>query len=468
MPLSQDETAVVNDLARRHDAELTELRDLDAYYEGTQSLSYMHPEIWAEVHDRIRMVIVNWPQMVVDSVEERLRLEGFKTGDKELDKELWRVWAANRMQLGFRQAIVDAMVMRRSFLCIGTNEKDSQTPLVTPESPLEVYADIDPRTRKVRAALRRISEVNAVGSIVTTYATLYLPNATIWCRWEGGWKEENRDTHNLGEVPVVPVVNRPRLRITSRNRAGQMLERLGRSDLDPVIPLSDAACKIATDMMVAAEFVAIPLRVIFGTAPDSFRDEQGNPMTPLRAMQGRLLAIPDEEAKAYEFAAAQLNNFTEAMRELAQLVASISGLPPHYLGMSSDNPASAEAIAGSEARLATRAERKQDSFGCGAVEAVRLIRRFQTKDWDPNVESTTVDWRNVRTPTVAAMSDAAVKLYTTTPPIVPLRQTREALGYDEQAIEAMEDEDEKAAERSPVAKLANAVGASGGESYPTQ
>src|SRR5690606_1859304 len=109
--------------------------------------------------------------------------------------------------------------------------------------------------------------------------------------------------------------------------------------------------KMATDMMVAGEFVAIPLRALFGVPPDGFKDEKGNPLTVLQALMGRLLTIPDEQVKAFEFAAAQLSNFTTAMREIAQLVASISGLPPHYMGMASDNPASAEAIAASEARL---------------------------------------------------------------------------------------------------------------------
>lgn len=458
MALSKDEISTIESLSKRHDSEIPELEALDRYYEGTQPLTYMHPEILREVADRIRPVIINWPQMVVDSVEERLRLEGFKTGDRDLDKEIWRVWLASEMQIGFRMAMVDSMVMRRAFICVGTNEEDADTPLVTPESPLEVYADVDPRTRKVRSALRRVNEVDPAGGIGRRYATLYLPNETVWAVWNGGWEEENRDPHGLGRVPVVPLVNRPRLRGATRAPRNLMVERMGRSDLDPIIPLSDSANKLATDMMVAAEFVAIPLRALFGV--DDFKDEHGNPQSPLQAMLGRVLTIPNENTKAFEFAAAQLGNFTTALSSLAQLVAAISGLPPHYLGMSSDNPASAEAIAGSEARLATRAERKQDSASTTAVRVARLIRRFQTGSWDDDLITMSADWRNVRTPTVAAMADAAVKLYQTTPkPIVPLRQTREKLGYDDTEIDVMEEEDEKAAAADPVGQLVTTMGA---------
>lgn len=458
MALTADEVSTINRLGLRHDGEIEELELLDRYYEGTQPLSYMHPEILREVNGRIRPVVIFWPQMAVDSIAERLRIEGFKTGDQGLDRELWRVWCMNDMQIGMRMATTDALVMRRSYICVGTNEADAQTPLVTAESPLELYVETDPRTRKGRAGLRRTADVDQTGSTVARYATLYLPNETIWCTWDGGWKEVERDVHNLGELPIGSLVNRPRLRSSTRTPRSVTVERIGRSNLEAIIPLSDAANKLATDMMVASEFVAIPLRALFGVGPESFVDNEGNPMSPLRAMMGRLLTIPDEEVNAFEFAAAQLANFTGALDTMAKTVASVSGLPPHYLGMSSDNPASAEAIAGSESRLATRAELTQDSLAPGPRHVVRLIRRFQTGSWDKDVDLVKVDWRNVRTPTVAAMADAALKLYTTAPtPIVPLRQTREGLGYDDTEIDAMEEEDEKAASMSPAGQLARTV-----------
>ena len=116
MALTPDEQATIDRLARLHDSEMPELEMYDRYYEGTQPLSYMHPEILLEVADRIRPVVIFWPQMAVDSIEERLRLEGFRTGDEDLDKELWRIWQSNRMVLGFRQVVTDSLVMRRAFV----------------------------------------------------------------------------------------------------------------------------------------------------------------------------------------------------------------------------------------------------------------------------------------------------------------------------------------------------------------
>jgi len=454
--LTDTERATIDRLARLHDNEMSELEAYDRYYEGTQPLSYMHPEILLEVADRIRPVVIFWPQMAVDSIEERLRLEGFKTEDSDVNTELWRIWQANRMVLGFRQATIDSLVMRRSFVSVGTNPKDPDTPIVTPESPLELYVDLDPATRRVRAALRRVNDVDSFGGVAKRHATLYLPDVTIWCESNGGagYEEVRRDEHGLGMVPVAPIIYRPRLRSSTRSPRNLEVARLGRSALDPIIPLSDSANKLATDMMVAAEFVAMPLRGLFGVGPDDFEDQEGNKTSPLRTIMGRLITIPDENAKAFEWASGQLSNFTEAMRALAELVVSVTGLPPHYLGKASDNPPSAEAIAASESRLATRAERAQDSLGVGAMDAAELILRF-TKAWDPAFASMTLDWRNVRTPTIGALSDASVKLFQAG--IVPLPQTRAALGFDETEIAEMEAEDEVAAERAPSTQLARAM-----------
>ncbi|SFR29100.1 hypothetical protein SAMN04488564_11724 [Lentzea waywayandensis] len=51
----------VTRLARRHNKQLPELELPDAYYEGEQSLSYMHPELLRRLDSRLRSVVINWP-----------------------------------------------------------------------------------------------------------------------------------------------------------------------------------------------------------------------------------------------------------------------------------------------------------------------------------------------------------------------------------------------------------------------
>lgn len=451
MALPQTDSDWLLYLSMRHDAERPELEQFNDYYEGTIPLTYMHPEIFREISDRIQPVVIAWPQLVVDSVEERLDIEGFRLPDEDSEeKDLRRVWQANNLDEGSQQAHVDALAMRRAYVTIGSNEDDADTPLVTAESPLEMYADIDPRTRQVRAALRRVTEYDGVTPLNQRYATLYLPNSTVWYDWDGGWKVVDRDDHNLGRVPVVPIVNRARLR-QSRRARNDVQVRYGQSELAPILPLSNAANKIATDMMLAAEFLALPLRGFFGLGPEDLVDEDGNKMTALQAIMGRLLTISDTDGKEFQFPAASLNNFHETLKQLAQLVASIAGLPPAYLGQATTQPASADAIRSSESRLVKRAERKQRGFGGGWEEVARFVKRFQNGDWDPRFLQLEAVWRDASTPTIAQRADATVKLRQQS--IISLRQAREDLGYTEPQITRMEADDDAEAARDPIGVL---------------
>ncbi|MFH8752947.1 phage portal protein [Streptomyces rimosus] len=429
-------------LIRCHEKQRPELQKLNDYYEGRQKLSYMAPELLAELEETVRQVVINWPRLVVDSVEERLDLEGFRfPGQPAADEELWRIWQANDLDEQSQQGHLDALTMRRAYVVVGTNERDPSTPLVTVESALDMYGEHDPRTRRLRAAVKRWQDEDADGQKVE-HAALYLPDATSW--WvkdkTGVWGEDpehERDDHELGEVPVEVLANRARLKNPD-----------GVSELQDVIPLSDAACKIATDMMVSAEYHATPRRVAFGFGEEDFVDEQGRKVSAFSRIIGRIWATErnrkEDGADVVQFPEAALSNFHQTITALATLVASLAGLPPHFLGHATDNPASADGIRSSEARLVKRCERKQRSHGGTWERVMRLVLRIRDGEWNDEARSLETLWRDASTPTVAQKADAAVKLYTAK--IVPLRQTREDMGYTQAQIERMEEQDRQAAD----------------------
>jgi hypothetical protein len=447
-------------LARLRGAHLNEvpgLALLNAHYCGEQPLSYMAPELIMELGDRLRQVVVHWPGLAIDSTEERLDVEGFRLGGKaEAADDLWGIWQANGLDLSSHQAQVDALVMRRSYLIVGTRTGDDidpssgvdiDVPLISVESPLEVFAARDPRTRRTASAAKWWSAPGPKGED-ENHVTLYQRNSTSW--WverrsdvtgRTGWVldedgSKGVDEHKLGVVPVVPLVNRPR----TSAKPGAVE---GTSDLAAVIPLSDAACKIATDMMVGAEFHALPRRWATGVDAASFVDQGGNPVSALSRVAGRLWADESGDVKFGQFSEANLSNFHETMNLLAHMVAGIAGLPPHYLGLATDNPASADAIRSGEARLVKRAERRQRTFGEAYEQVMRIALLFRDGRLPSGASRMETLWRDASTPTIAQAADAAVKKFAGG--IVPLRQTREDLGYSSIQIQRMEQADSDAA-----------------------
>ncbi|GAB3817691.1 phage portal protein [Micromonospora zhanjiangensis] len=456
----------VEHLARRHDADLPALRELNDLYEGTAPLHYIHPEILREVGERIQAVSLGWPMLAVDPLEERLDVLGFRypelddpnpdvpaeeLASQAADANLTRVWQDNDLDEEAQLGRLDALVMRRSYLTVGTNEDDADTPLVTVESPLEMYAFIDPRTRQPRAALRRWSEDQYdLVRLPQEYATLYLPEATIWFdKGPQGWRETGRDAHGVGEVLVTPLTNRSRL-----------ADRYGRSELTaPLLSLSHAANKIASDMMVAAEFHALPLRALFGIGEDDLVDDKGNKQSALQVIMGRLLTlegVDGGEVKPHEFAASSLSNFHDSLTQLAKHATALVGLPPTAFGVVTDTPASAEAWRAAEARLIKRAERRQTAMSGPYERMNRHVRRLQDGDWDPQARRLETIWRDPATPTRAQAADAVTKLFGGGP-VITLRQAREDLGYGPGQIRRMQAEDDAAALRDPVGQIARSM-----------
>lgn len=431
----------------QHQAEVGDLELLDDHYEGAQQLSYMAPELLAELGDRVRQVVMPWPELVVGAVEERLDIEGFRLGGEDkADEDLHAIWQANDLDESSSQGHIDAMVMRRAYGIVGDNDEDGDLPIITIESPLEVYAERDPRTRKVIAAAKWWQEQPEDKGRVS-YATLYLPNETsFWRRESGVWvpADDEHETieHGWGVVPVEEFVNRPRL------ARRDVRPYRGVSELASLLPISDAACKIATDMMVSGEFHAMPRRYVLNAAEEDFQDQQGRPVSALSRLAGRIWAFTRGKADGVEvgqFPEANLTNFHDTIRLLASVVASIAGLPPSYLGLTSDNPASADAIRALEARLIKRAERKQRAFGGSWERLMRialLVRDGEIPDEALRMET---QWRDAATPTKAQAADAATKLYQAG--LIPKRQTRRDLGYTDPQIRDMEAEDEKAVEQ---------------------
>jgi hypothetical protein len=395
------------------------IRHYDAYYEGQQPIRFLAPAMRKEFGDRITALVINWPRLGADAYENRLDVEGFRyAGDSARDDDLWSVWQANNMDEQSQQGHLDSIALSRSYVCVGSGDAPGDPPLITAEHPLQVFADRDPRTRKVRSAVKRWSETDG-----SQWAVLYLPDSTGVYRYANGWQLDSPvDQHNLGRVPVVPLVNRPRI-----------LRPDGVSEFHDVLPLADAANKIATDLLVSAEYHAMPRRWAVGLRESDFVDANGNQISPWSMAAGHVWSTeqPPSEVQLGQFPESSLTNFLETIRSLAQLTSQVLALPPHYLSFTTDNPASADAIRSSEIQLVKRVERKQVFLGGAWEDVMRLALRIETGAWDEQAQSLETMWRDPSTPTIAQKADAAVKLAQAG--IISKDQAREDLGYtDEQ------------------------------------
>ncbi len=422
-------------LSRKLDETEPPLRDLDSYYYGEQVLSFLSEEAKEALGNRLRALTVNVPRLVVDSLSERLRVQGF-TIDGEFASDIYRAWENAGFEDGHGVAHTEALTLGRSFVLVWVDS--SGNPTLSVESPREVAVLRDPLTREVTAAVKRWKE-DGRGR-----AMLFLPEriyeyVTATQVTEGGtippegWNHVRNLPNPLGEVPMVPFINR-----------GRLLDVDGISEMHDVTDLSDALAKVLADLMVSSEFGSRPRRWVTGmdVKEEELRDKDGNVITdedgepimvavnPFGNEARRVWQTEAEDAAFGQFPSADLGGYSTAAELLLQGISAVSGLPAHYLGVHGDQPASADAIRSAEASLVARCEARQKTFGPSWAKVASLIAAVQNRRRPARIE---VTWADPSTRTEAQTADAVTKLVQAN--ILPTEAALARMGYTPQQIE---------------------------------
>lgn len=417
------------------------------YMNLEQELVYV-ARIIKEQDGRFPPLLLPWSELVIESVIERLRLESFLSGELPID-ELVKSWNDNDLAVSSDEAHKASSVSGLHFLMIGP-EGPGGSPMVTTEYCDQVAVELDPRTRQPLVGFKRWTE-DYTGS-AEDHAVLFIPDVPTVsdrspgrCRaFETDEKGELREIEPLGDwsrviaadpslpsVPFVPMLTNP-------------VRGHGVSDLRQLKPLLDGANQIATNMMAAVEHHAVGRKWIVGATEKDFVDENNKPIPLWKVAMGDVWGIPHPkqerqgqdvpETKVGQFSASDLRNFHESLKTLAQVAASKYGLPPLYMGYSSDNPASAEAIQFSLERLVLRAEKRQLWYG-GSWERAGRIQWAILGNNPSDISGMESKWRNAATPTMASKMDAAVKAVGG--PVIDQEQAWNDIGYSEPTKEAM-------------------------------
>lgn len=428
--------AWVDKLSDDLSARQSDIAKYDDYYSGRHPLLFTTSDFREAFGRMLDGYADNWCRIIIDAAVERLTPQGFRfpdsddADDEQADNDAWAIWRANKLDTRAQVGFVESMVSGVAYLMVwypdGTEIVDGQVrlgpgqPRITIEHPAEVIVAYDDADRD-----RRVAGLKVWGVKGGRRATLYLPDAihkfdeveqddgrggTVWA-WEED--EDAGGPNPLGEVPIVPLVNRPRLMYPH-----------GESELVEIIPNQDAINKLAKDMLVASEYGAFPQRLLTGV--EQPKDPETNePIGDWNVDSIRTLTTPNKDARGFTFEAVDLRNFVVALDNRVNSMASQSRTPPHYLNASADR-LSGESMKAAEAGLVARVREKMMHLGEGLIEAMRLSFAI-LGDPRADVQDAVVLWDDPETRTEAAHADATVKKYESG--ILPWQMTMEALGY---------------------------------------
>ncbi len=397
---------LLTSLLQRLDEPAARYHELDLYYRGEQPLAFLAPEAKAALGERFGRMASNIPRLAVTALAERLRVTGF-SGDAA---DVWPDWIRNDLDQLSGVAHREALLLGDSFVIVWADTFGR--PKVTVESAKQVTVQLDPGTRHVTAAVKRWE------TKTTTDAVLYEPDLITRYRANQtgattqGYNTVEQLANPLGVVPVVALRNSDRI-----------LNHRGVSEIEDLKPLVDGLNKVLADMMVTSEYVGRPRRWATGIElteepvldadGNMTIDADGNPVTvevnPIPE-GNRAMISESDQARFGQLEAANLAGYEASVRVLLAQIMAVSTLPGHYVGILTDNPASADALRAAEASLTARAEARQATFGRSWEQVARLMLAVRDGR-DPNMIETRVQWADAATRSVAQEADAVVKLF---------------------------------------------------------
>jgi len=413
---------LLDTLLQRLDEPTFRHNENDRYYGGTQPLTYLSPEAKLALGSRLGRMASNIPRLAVTSLAERLRVTGFTGAAGGAD--LWADWIRSDLDQQSGVAHREALTLGSAYVIVWADQ--SGNPRVSVESARQLATITDPGSRRIVAAVKKWE------TSTTTEAITYEADKITRHRAEqvgaiSGFRTVEVIDNPLGQVPVVELRN------------GDRLLDDGVSEIEDLKPLVDGLNKSLADMMVTSEYVGRPRRWASGIELEeaAVLDEEGVATGETIAVNpipegARAMISENSEAKFGQLTAADLAGYEASVRVLLGQIMACSALPSHYVGVFTDNPASADALRASEASLTARAEARQATFGRSWEQVARLVTAVRTGA-DPESVDVRVKWASAATRSIAQEADAIVKLYGAN--LLPASICLSRLGYTDDEIE---------------------------------
>lgn len=400
----------------------------DSYYEGDHRFSLWLRSVQRAFQGTVLGNLLNgltdnYMPLVVDSVAERLRVQGFRfSGQSDADDEAWDIWQANDADSQSNMLHTESIKLGEGYWMVTPN---GENPLLTCEHPSQVIVAHAPGNRRLRlAALKKWKEDDGL-----VYANVYLPNAVYKYRSKEeptqrdrlNWTQIDTVSNPLGVVPIVPMPNNP-----------SMLQG-GRSDLSfGAVSLQDQITKTVADLLIGAEYHGLPQRVMLGVEPP--RDPNtGRVIADENMQKARLWYFNNENAKAHEFSQADLEALRKSVDGFIGDLAAQTRIPIYYFRPAAISNISAEALIGLDAGLVSKGNDKKAPFGGGHTEAVRLLLKSKNPD-DPRAQDLSAEtiWADTESRSQAQVTDAVTKEVAIG---LPFESALEKLGYSPQSID---------------------------------
>jgi hypothetical protein len=381
------------------------IKSYDAWYSGEHPAPQGHEKATLLLQRLLETVGLNILPRLADAATERMQVEGFKVNGKHSD-DVWAIWQGNNFDAGSRMVLQEEKALSESYVLVDPNTNAAGVPTMTPEHPEQAIVEHVPGigVAPYRMGLKVL--VDDTGDVPLRYAFLQGPDrievfaaptrvSTGWAVRPGWEYQESLSGDNpLGECPLVPFTNRPRMLKESRPEwypALPIQKRINKTLLDRMAMQDEGAFKA-----MWASGLAIPVD-----------PETGKPVEPFKRALDRMFVNEDPEGKFGQFEAEDIRQMLLAVKDDVMAGAIVVPTPPdQFLGEIVN--VSEGGLEAARDSLTRRVNLHKDHDGESFETVARLTLKAAGKDV-PNAQAMETNWADVENVTVAAKADAAVK-----------------------------------------------------------
>lgn len=394
--------------------------------------------------------VVGWPAKAVKSLADLSVLQGI---DAPADAaEAGDIARANSLDVTVPEAIVSAYKHSCAFLTV--YRAPDGTARITPRSALMSSAVWDMEAQAVASAMTITSVTRAATGVrEVTGLVLWLPGRHWTLHRDQGRWQATLGRQTWPGVSVVPIVHDP-----------QLDRPFGRSRITrPLMSYTDMAIRTLVRQEATAEFYSAPHLWFLGAAPDAVNADKWSSL--VNAINGISKDEDGDHPVMQQVAQASMQPHSDMLRTIAMLVSSETNIPVSDLGVTTENPSSAEAMAEAERKLTREADRQNKVFGqaVGRALSIAYCTAHDTGAAPDSWQQVRPVWQTTREISLAARADAYQKISASLPGFASSGPGLRLLGLNEDEIRELQASSQQQQTQSALTTLLTGSGGAGAQ-----
>lgn len=375
---------------------------------------------------------LGWCRIAVEALAERISIFSIGAkGDEGMNEYIQNVIEENDFIGAFNdKGVEDMLLYGVSFILVAKGDTSLGYPktVISIENPNSIYGKINNELGIMDEAIRVVNS-----NQIEYWTKNYVHNFSTTDK--GDVVYVNSYDNDYGVVPIIPIINKP-------NSMGW-----GKSEISPDLQrIYERAQRHLYRMEITAQRYSIPQRYFLGLSRSELI---GNGGYSGGILQDPVITIEDKEpegsydnentsnqrAEIGTLESSNPENHIKPFDKDREEFANVAALPPTYMGITTANPSSADAIRMNESRIVKRAENRINTSVSYLKKLVRLIGKTyegEAESWVPSVIH-----NKPHTNTEASTTDAVIKQIQAG--IIPADSpiTLQKLGYSDDEIQSL-------------------------------